>query len=181
MLENASELSAAAGKQIVTRQHAAEALPYDDESFDAVTCRVAAHHFSSPAAFVSESVRVLKRGGYFLLIDGTVPDDEPDAALWMNTVEKLRDSSHARLLSPGEWQQLCIDAGLFLQRIEITRMHQPDLTWYFKTAATRDENRQKVIELYESASPHLRSIFNICTVDGRRTWKWHRLQLLARR
>jgi SAM-dependent methyltransferase len=38
------------------------------------------HHFTSPAAFVREVARVLRPGGAFLLIDGTVPDDDPAPA-----------------------------------------------------------------------------------------------------
>nr|WP_223301889.1 class I SAM-dependent methyltransferase [Haladaptatus sp. R4] len=41
----------------------AERLPFSDEAFDAVTCRIAAHHFPNPDAFVSEVARVLAPGG----------------------------------------------------------------------------------------------------------------------
>ncbi len=48
-------------------------------AFDLVTCRVAAHHFSDVAAFVRETARVLKTGGWFLLIDGSIEDSQPVA------------------------------------------------------------------------------------------------------
>jgi 2-polyprenyl-3-methyl-5-hydroxy-6-metoxy-1,4-benzoquinol methylase len=51
MLERAAQTAAERGLKVETRQHAAEQLPYPDGQFDLVTCRVAAHHFSSPADF----------------------------------------------------------------------------------------------------------------------------------
>jgi len=43
------------GLRIETREHTAELFPYTDSAFDLVTCRVAAHHFSDPDAFVREA------------------------------------------------------------------------------------------------------------------------------
>lgn len=43
----------------------AEALPFGDAEFDAVSCRIAPHHFPDPARFVAEVARVLKPGGLF--------------------------------------------------------------------------------------------------------------------
>ena len=41
----------------------AEALPFEDASFDLVTCRIAPHHFDWIAHFLAEVHRVLKPGG----------------------------------------------------------------------------------------------------------------------
>jgi ubiquinone/menaquinone biosynthesis C-methylase UbiE len=90
MLERAARTAAERGLTVQTRQHSAEQLPYPDATFDLVTCRVAAHHFSSPPDFVRESARVLRRGGWFLLIDGTVEDGQPEAEAWAHEIEKLR-------------------------------------------------------------------------------------------
>ena len=40
----------------------AEALPFEDASFDLVTCRIAPHHFDSIPDFLTEVHRVLKPG-----------------------------------------------------------------------------------------------------------------------
>ena len=136
MLESASKLAAERGFSIETRLHEAEKFPYSDGSFDLVTCRVAAHHFSDRDAFVREVARVLKSGGHFLLIDGSVPDGEPDAEEWIHEVEKLRDPSHGRFLSPGAWTALCERHELRVLRCETAPFKQPDLDWYFQTAGT---------------------------------------------
>jgi ubiquinone/menaquinone biosynthesis C-methylase UbiE len=167
--------------KVETRQHPAEALPYPDASFDLVTCRVAPHHFSSPANFVNESARVLRPGGWFLVIDGSIQDDQPEAEEWLHQVEKFRDPSHARLLSPGRWRALCEQAGLTVVHSQLNTFKQPDLNWYFETAATSPENRQRVLDLVANAPASARALFRLAEEDGKIVWWWPRLTLVARR
>lgn len=181
MLERAAKTAAERGLTVQTQQHAAEEFPYPDAQFDLVTCRVAAHHFSSPENFVRESARVLKRGGYFLLIDGSVEDDQTEAEEWAHFVEKLRDPSHHRLLTPRAWSGLCEVAGLQVLYIELNPFKQPDLNWYFETAATTPENRAKVLELITHAPESARKLFRLGTEDGKIIWWWQRLTLIAKK
>ncbi len=122
MLAQAAQLAADKGlANVETARAEAGALPFDDASFDLVTCRLAAHHFPDPGAFVSESFRVLKPGGTFALVDNVSPDatmlpkatpaELTDAAAVFNAYEKLRDPSHARALTVGEWLELMHDTG----------------------------------------------------------------------
>ncbi len=179
MLENARRLASERGYALETQLHEAERLPYADGAFALVSCRVAAHHFSDPAAFVHEVARVLKPGGYLLLIDGSVPDGEAEAEEWTHRVEKLRDPSHARFLTPGRWKALCSDAGLTVRSCETTPFKQPDLEWYFETAATSPENREAVRALVRQAPESAKRIFRIGDEGGKIVWWWTRLSLLA--
>jgi ubiquinone/menaquinone biosynthesis C-methylase UbiE len=179
MLERASATARERGLRVETRQHAAETFPYADAEFDLVTCRVAAHHFSDPAAFVRETARVLKPGGAFLLIDGSIEDGQPVAEEWAHNVEKLRDPSHHRLLSPGTWTKLCEDAGLRVVFSELQPFKQPDLNWYFDAANTSPDNRAKVLELIRTAPAEAHSLFRLGEEDGKIVWWWQRLVLVA--
>ncbi len=181
MLERAREAAGSRGLQVETRMHPAEELPYESESFELVTCRVAAHHFSDPAAFIRESARVLRKGAWFLLIDGSVPDDEPVAKAWTHQVEKLRDPSHGRFLTPRKWSRLCAECGLAVQDCSVTPFKQPDLEWYFETAATPPENREKVLQLVRDAPAEARRLFKVGEEDGKIVWWWQRLTLIARK
>lgn len=179
MLDRTGEAALERGLEIGLKQHVAEVFPYSDESFDLVTCRVAGHHFSDPAAFVTESARVLKPGGWFLLIDGCIPDGEAVAEAWTHEVEKLRDPSHGRFLRQGEWNDLCLESGLSVKSSELHPMKMPDLDWYFQAANTADGNREKVRELVRNVPEEARRLFRVCEEEGKTVWWWQRLSMLA--
>jgi ubiquinone/menaquinone biosynthesis C-methylase UbiE len=80
----------------------AEALPFDDASFDLVTSRIAPHHFDSIAMFLDETHRVLKPGGTLALVDNVVP--EGSVGDYVNAFERLRDPSHLRAWPMAEWR-----------------------------------------------------------------------------
>jgi ubiquinone/menaquinone biosynthesis C-methylase UbiE len=181
MLDSAKALAAERGFSIETRLHEAEKLPYSDAAYDLVSCRVAAHHFSDRESFLSEVMRVLKPGGYFLLIDGSVPDGEPIAEEWIHELEKLRDPSHGRFLSPDSWKELCRRNQLRVVRCETTPFKQPDLNWYFETAGTPPENRKRILELVDNAPDSARRVFRIAEEGGKIVWWWTRLSLVARK
>jgi SAM-dependent methyltransferase len=140
---------------------------------------VAAHHFSSPERFIAETARVLKRGGHLVLIDGTVADDQSEAQAWLHAVEKLRDPSHNRFLTPQAWAALCESNGLAVRESNLFPFKQPDLNWYFETAATPDKNRIQVLELIARAPDSVRALFRIGEEDGKIVWWWQRLTLIA--
>jgi ubiquinone/menaquinone biosynthesis C-methylase UbiE len=181
MLENARKLLAAEGLALETQVFAAEDIPFPAETFDLVTVRVAPHHFSSPARFVGEVARVLKPGGHFMLIDGTVPDDDRETEAWLHNVEKLRDPSHGRFLPRKEWEDLVRASGLVILSSSLHAKKQPDLHWYFDTAATPTDNRIKVLDAVHEASPAVRAALRLADEDGKIVWWWPMLRLLARR
>jgi ubiquinone/menaquinone biosynthesis C-methylase UbiE len=129
MLDEARKLAADRGIENVSFASAdATGLPFEDTSFDLVTCRIAPHHFPDIPAFLAGVVRVLKPGGVFALVDNIAPDQHTDsdsdadalidAATAYNAFEKVRDPSHGRALPHQEWLDLTEAAGLQVRTTE---------------------------------------------------------------
>ena len=181
MLERAAALGRERGLQVATQVFPAEAMPFPDGEFDLVSCRVAPHHFSDPPGFVRETARVLRPGGYFLLIDGSIEDGRPEAEAWLHLVEKLRDPSHHRFWSDATWRRWCGESGLEVLHCELQPMKQPDLEWYFTAADTPPANREQVRAAIRTASPAVREFMRLGEEDGKTVWWWQRLVLVARK
>ena len=82
----------------------AEHLPFADSSFDAVACRVAAHHFADVLSAVKEKARVAKQR--VVICDNTFVSESSEEA------DRLRDPSHVRNYGIGEWESFFELAGL---------------------------------------------------------------------
>ncbi|NHM33767.1 class I SAM-dependent methyltransferase [Neobacillus terrae] len=96
----------------------AEKLPFSPEVYDAVTCRIAPHHFPNIKSFIEETYRVLKPGGQFLLVDNVAPEKDSFDSFY-NTIEKKRDYSHFRAWKKSEWLEMLESAGF-----EIKEFHR---------------------------------------------------------
>ncbi len=91
-------------------------LELPDATFDRVFCRLSIHHFSDPALAVSEMMRVLKTPGHLIVAD-IVSSEDPAWREARNRIERSRDPSHERILSPRELGALLEDAGLSLEKV----------------------------------------------------------------
>jgi ubiquinone/menaquinone biosynthesis C-methylase UbiE len=110
------------------RQADGENLPFEDETFELVTCRIAVHHFPNPDRFVQQSARVLKRGGLLLVQDQVVPEDL-ETGQYVNAFEKLRDPSHNRALSENEWLEIFQRHGLTVEDTRLVVKRHAFLEW----------------------------------------------------
>ena len=108
-----------------------------------------------------------------------MPDDDPQTEEWLHHVEKLRDPSHGRYLSRKTWEALVRGAGLTVVRSHLEPFKQPDLEWYFETAATPPGNREQVMMAVGSASKQVRAALRLRNERGKIVWWWPRLTLLA--
>jgi ubiquinone/menaquinone biosynthesis C-methylase UbiE len=181
MLEEARNRARVVGIDNVTFiESPAESLPFDDSSFDIVTCRIAAHHFLDIRAFLAETARVLKPHGRFVIADTTVPDEDPDAARWQNTVEVIRDPSHVCNYSPREWMGLVEQAGLTVQTVSDSGggITIPMNDWVRKAGCTPEQVAQ-VRRLFETAPPSARALFGIQTTRDDIVFTWKRIVLAA--
>ena len=117
---------------------AAEDLPFADASFDAVACRIAAHHFADVQAAIREMARVAR--SRVVVCDNTFVSDASEEA------DRLRDPSHVRNYSVAEWRGFFEQAGL---RITDERELQRPLEvepWLARTG-TSAEDAVRVREL----------------------------------
>jgi SAM-dependent methyltransferase len=96
----------------------AEQLPFDDASFDLVTCVNSLHHIARPPRALDEMARVLAPGGRIVLED-FIADDDPGRARRWEEIERLRDPEHGRLITAGEPRVPLLGAGLDLDAEEV--------------------------------------------------------------
>ncbi|MEM7275493.1 MAG: methyltransferase domain-containing protein [Actinomycetota bacterium] len=130
----------------------AERLPFDDDSFDAVTCRIAPHHFPNPNHFIAEVARVLRPGGRFGLVDNMV--DEA-ASAFVNRWERKRDPSHVLALGVEDWAGLIVDAGMALTHVETLAKRMVFRTWADNMSVPDDVRRELLAELEAAPEPVL--------------------------
>jgi ubiquinone/menaquinone biosynthesis C-methylase UbiE len=158
MLAKTAELAAKRGlTNVETRPADAEVLPFDDASFDGVTCRIALHHFPNPRQALAEFARVLKPGGVLGLTDNiTVPDKQ--AAGYYNAYEKLRDPSHNWVYPLVRLQAMVEDAGL---KVEATRELSKELEFHewadrqHVSAATKEKLLEMMRNIPDLLRPYL--------------------------
>lgn len=182
MLDQARRQAAEAGAANVEfQQGSAEAIPFSDSTFDAVTCRMAAHHFDSIPAFLAECARVLLPGGMLVIADTTVPDDAPELDEWQNRVELLRDPSHKRNYSPGEWSRSLAQAGFTIDDIDAVSGFVPiTLNAWLRKAGCVGDAEQKVREMFATTDPAVRETFAIQALpDGDTGFRWLRVVIAA--
>ena len=182
MLRQAEAYAAEGGiTNAVFQEGAAELLPFADSSFDLVTCRIAPHHFLSVPKFLTETARVLKPGGRFVLADTTVPDDLPEAADWQNAIEAVRDPSHVQNYPPSVWREMAEAAGLTVTdcHTEGNGITIPLSDWITKAGCTPDQVTD-VRHAFAEAPGSALAVFQIITsANGGTVFTWPRVLLRA--
>jgi hypothetical protein len=109
----------------------AEDLPFADASFDAVTCRLAAHHFQDVEAGVGEMARVAS--DLVLVVDNLRMGERDEEA------SRLRDPSHIRNYSEEEWYALYGGAGLTLEDLRVAERWISFEPWLERTGTGGEE------------------------------------------
>lgn len=120
----------------------ATALPFDYATFDIAGSLRVLHHVRRPELAVSELVRVTRPGGRVLIADqlGSV---DPLRSLEMDRFERLRDSTHQRLLPDADIHGFLDANDLVLVTHEVTR-ERVDLEHRLELAEVPEEERVRV-------------------------------------
>jgi SAM-dependent methyltransferase len=131
----------AAGLEVVTIDPApgmqpdvvsrAEEIPFADESFDVVACRVAAHHFQDPALALAEMARVSR--SLVLVADNLFLGEAGEEA------DRLRDPTHVRNYSEDEWRQMFEAAGFEVEAFEREEKRIEVEPWLERAGCVGDE------------------------------------------
>ena len=137
-----------AGAQVVTVDAApgmepdviapADHLPFADGSFDAVACRIAAHHFPDVLAALREMARVAR--DRVVICDNTFTSESAEEA------DRLRDPSHVRNYSVAEWYSFFELAGLDVAE-EATLARDTDFEDWLARTETPEDVRPRIGEL----------------------------------
>jgi SAM-dependent methyltransferase len=103
----------------------AESIPFANSSFDVAVSRIAPHHFEDVGAALAEMARVSNR---LVVIEDTLfSSDRHEQA------EKLRDPTHVRNYTEGEWRSFLAAAGLEVERVEYFEKTHPLEDWLART------------------------------------------------
>ncbi|MEW6617805.1 MAG: methyltransferase domain-containing protein [bacterium] len=179
MLEQAEKLSKERNlSNIEFKLAEAESLPFGDNEFDIVTCRIAPHHFSSIEKFLSEAKRVVKSTGRILIADTTCPENL-QVAKWQNEVEKLRDPSHVYNYSLSSWNEMIGKSELKLEKSTIILSPIMSFSdWVERSGSNKNvilELRKKFLE----APSNVKEIFGIKEENGEIFFYWKIIVLKA--
>jgi ubiquinone/menaquinone biosynthesis C-methylase UbiE len=110
-------------------QAGAEALPFEDASFDTAVFTLVLCTVPNPAAALTEAARVLKPGGKLLFVEHVRAED-PALARWQDRLERpwhfLADGCHcnrnsAAMIEAGPFEQLRVERGEMPKMLPLIR------------------------------------------------------------
>lgn len=115
-----------------------EDLPFADETYDLVACRVAAHHFDDVEKALVEMARVSR--DRVIVVDNVFLDERAEDA------DRLRDPTHVRNYTEAEWRELFELAGLRIK--DIRRLSKEiEVQPWLERAGTPEADAERVREL----------------------------------
>lgn len=94
-----------------------EHLPWNDGSFDIVTCNASFHHYPNPDLVLKEMRRVLRPDGILMIADPFTPNEI--LRFFLNILIKFSKSGDVRIYSRKEMQGLLEKGGFTLIKWEI--------------------------------------------------------------
>lgn len=119
----------------------AHALPFDDDTFDLVTNRIALHHYTDARQAIAEMARVCKHGGLVGFTDNIVPPEKVTAG-HINHWEQMRDASHHWAYPVVRIESMLADTGLHAEHSEsITKELEFD-SWADRMGASKELKMQ---------------------------------------
>lgn len=160
MLDVVAQVAKGRGlSNIVTCQGYAEALPFNDNTFEVIISRYSAHHWHDVGQALREVKRTLKPEGIFIIMDVMSPG-HPVQDIWLQTIEALRDTSHVRNYASGEWMTMLNAAGLKTESLMTDRLPLEFSTWV-QRMRTPAPLCDAIRRYQDSASTEVRKYFEL--------------------
>lgn len=101
-----------------------ENLPFEEDSFDVVTCSMSFHHYPNPENFFKSLFKVLRPGGRLILRDMAA---KSKIMMWFfNHIEipilnKVLHKGDVHVYSEKDIQRLCVVSGMKLESYEVRK------------------------------------------------------------
>ena len=131
----------------------AEALPFEDASFDLVTCRIAPHHFDSIPNSSPRCTACSSRAALVAMVDNVVPAGS--VGDYVNAFERFRDPSHLRAWTMEEWRDALGKAGFAITHEEQIYKQMEFKSW----AARHDANMQALLRaMLAQVTPEVKAV-----------------------
>lgn len=137
-----------------------EKLAFADSVVDLIVSRYSAHHWPHPATALRGFHRVLKPGGYFILND-IVSFDDFTADTYLQAIELLRDPSHVRDHTVGQWTAMLIEAGFVDVNVVYSGPVWIDFAAWIQRMATPAPNAALIRTLFDGAPQEVKTALQI--------------------
>lgn len=148
---------------VVFQRGDAARLPFLDGSFSLVISRFSLHQVAEPEKVASELVRVCRSGGRVVIADLVIKPGLPGDP---DRVERLRDPSHAAMLTVDAIERLLTCAGAAEQASDVFDVERPLRAWLEQARTPDDAARRIEDELLEELAGGAPTGMRPLMVDG---------------
>lgn len=135
-------------RRVSFRLAPAHALPFHDERFDVIVCRLVLHHSHKPQVILTELMRLLKHNGILLIAD-LLSADDPVKRATQNAIEEKRNPSHVGVFGVEQVRRLVTSVG-FVIEAEQTAVFERELDEWLADMQTEPSVRTVVREMIEA-------------------------------
>lgn len=146
-------------ENIRVHRGAAESLPFENGTFDAIVSRLSAHHWRDVHVAIREMRRVLKPQGVVVIIDSAGASD-PLCDSHLQTIELLRDRSHVRNYTVSEWQSFFADAGFRITTPKTWRISIDYASWIARMR-TPEARSTAIRHVWQDAPEEVRAYYRV--------------------
>jgi ubiquinone/menaquinone biosynthesis C-methylase UbiE len=113
LLENNREAEIKGFNRLKFQTFSGMTIPFVDTHFDGAIARYSFHHFPDAEAAVREIGRVIKKGGFYFIVDPT--PNKRDNVDFINKFSQLRNDGHMRYYEETELNRVFQSEGMIYE------------------------------------------------------------------